>query len=293
MTARRRRRWPGPPSRPPASPTCGPTAACAGWAWPSTSRRPTPAGRTWYFDVAGPNSAYRGGMVRSETVWRALGRAHVMAARGIAPFVVLTTQLPRPGYRGRPGPAGAGAGRDLRRRRPARPPTPGAARRLRRRPGAAPRCPGSGRPPTWRRGRLTWAAPEAWAPSSPARSCATIPRVSSWPRTSTRSTGCWPASWWPRPRAASCREGERAALRQALREERWGDAVFAFIARTGIAVDVYESTELHVGRRGRRRPARAAAHPPVHRVGGPASGVRAACGAVRRPGPFGRRRGRR
>ena len=35
-------------------------------------------------------------------------------------------------------------------------------------------------------------------------------------------------------------------LRQALREERWGDAVFAFIARTGVAVDVYESTELHV-----------------------------------------------
>ena len=54
-------------------------------------------GRTWYFDVAGANSAYRGGMVRSETVWRALGRAHVMAARGVAPFVVLTTQLPRPG----------------------------------------------------------------------------------------------------------------------------------------------------------------------------------------------------
>ena len=31
----------------------------------------------------------------------------------------------------------------------------------------------------------------------------------------------------------------------ALREERWGDAVFAFIARTGMAVDVYESTDLH------------------------------------------------
>jgi DNA modification methylase len=55
------------------------------------------AGRTWYFDVAGPNSAYRGGMVRSETVWRALGRAHVMAAGGHAPFVVLTTQPPRTG----------------------------------------------------------------------------------------------------------------------------------------------------------------------------------------------------
>jgi site-specific DNA-methyltransferase (adenine-specific) len=54
-------------------------------------------GRTWYFDVAGPNSAYRGGMARSETVWRALGRAHVLAAGGHAPFVVLTTQLPRAG----------------------------------------------------------------------------------------------------------------------------------------------------------------------------------------------------
>ena len=55
------------------------------------------AGRTWYFDVAGPNSAYRGGMVRSETVWRALGRAHVLAATGITPFVILTSQLPRAG----------------------------------------------------------------------------------------------------------------------------------------------------------------------------------------------------
>jgi DNA modification methylase len=54
-------------------------------------------GRTWYFDVAGPNSAYRGGMARSETVWRALGRAHVLAAGGHTPFVVLTTQLPRAG----------------------------------------------------------------------------------------------------------------------------------------------------------------------------------------------------
>ena len=34
-------------------------------------------------------------------------------------------------------------------------------------------------------------------------------------------------------------------FRRALREERWGDAVFAFIARTGTAVDVYESTEMH------------------------------------------------
>jgi site-specific DNA-methyltransferase (adenine-specific) len=54
-------------------------------------------GRTWYFDLAGVNSAYRGGMARSETVWRTLGRAHVMAANGIAPLVVLTTLLPRDG----------------------------------------------------------------------------------------------------------------------------------------------------------------------------------------------------
>jgi DNA modification methylase len=54
-------------------------------------------GRTWYFDVAGPNSAFRGGMARSETVWRTLGRAHVLASVDVAPFVVLTTQLPRPG----------------------------------------------------------------------------------------------------------------------------------------------------------------------------------------------------
>jgi DNA modification methylase len=54
-------------------------------------------GRSWYFDLAGANSAYRGGMARSETVWRTLGRAHVMAANSIGPLVVLTTQLPRPG----------------------------------------------------------------------------------------------------------------------------------------------------------------------------------------------------
>lgn len=41
-------------------------------------------------------------------------------------------------------------------------------------------------------------------------------------------------------------EGECEELRRALREERWGDAVFAFITRTGTAVDVYESTNLHL-----------------------------------------------
>ncbi len=36
-------------------------------------------------------------MARSETVWRTLGRAHVMAANDMTPLVVLTTQLPRAG----------------------------------------------------------------------------------------------------------------------------------------------------------------------------------------------------
>src|ERR1700677_4883426 len=67
-------------------------------------------GRTWYFDVAGANSAYRGGMARSETVWRALGRAHVMAASGHAPLVVLTTQLPRSGTEADPAPRAPGPG---------------------------------------------------------------------------------------------------------------------------------------------------------------------------------------
>lgn len=38
--------------------------------------------------------------------------------------------------------------------------------------------------------------------------------------------------------------GERDALQLALTEQRWGDAVFAFISLTGVAVDVYESTDL-------------------------------------------------
>ncbi|HEX3795693.1 MAG TPA: hypothetical protein VHV57_14470 [Acidimicrobiales bacterium] len=40
--------------------------------------------------------------------------------------------------------------------------------------------------------------------------------------------------------------GERDALQLALTEERWGDAVFAYIDRTGIAVDVYEGTDLYI-----------------------------------------------
>jgi hypothetical protein len=58
------------------------------------------AGSTWHFDVAGSNSAYRGGMSKTDTVWRTLGRAHVMASKDVKPLVILTPQLPRLGSEG-------------------------------------------------------------------------------------------------------------------------------------------------------------------------------------------------
>jgi DNA modification methylase len=53
-------------------------------------------GEPWWFDVAGPFTSHQGGMLRSEVVWKLLGRAH--AIRGVAagtPLVLLTSHLPR------------------------------------------------------------------------------------------------------------------------------------------------------------------------------------------------------
>lgn len=53
-------------------------------------------GGEWWFDVAGANTSYRGGLARTETVWRTLGRANALRPRlGDRPLVVLTSQLPR------------------------------------------------------------------------------------------------------------------------------------------------------------------------------------------------------
>jgi DNA modification methylase len=50
----------------------------------------------WWFDVAGSNTTYRGGMVRTHVVWRTVGRAAALrGARNGRPLVVLTTRLPR------------------------------------------------------------------------------------------------------------------------------------------------------------------------------------------------------
>ncbi|MDQ1467449.1 MAG: modification methylase [Actinomycetota bacterium] len=55
------------------------------------------SGEPWYFDVSGAFKTHRGGLVRTDTVWRSLGRANALrdhVARGV-PLVFLTTHLPR------------------------------------------------------------------------------------------------------------------------------------------------------------------------------------------------------
>jgi hypothetical protein len=53
-------------------------------------------GDAWYFDVPGPFTTHRGGLARTDAVWRALGRACALrVARGDVPLVLLTTDLPR------------------------------------------------------------------------------------------------------------------------------------------------------------------------------------------------------
>ena len=53
-------------------------------------------GAPWFFEVAGPFTANRGGLLKTDTVWRSLGRAHAVRGRcPEVPFVLLTTDLPR------------------------------------------------------------------------------------------------------------------------------------------------------------------------------------------------------
>lgn len=65
------------------------------------------AGTLWHFDVSGAFTTTRGGLLRTDTVWKALGRAHVIANNrkgqsslvGV-PYVLLSSHLPRPGSEG-------------------------------------------------------------------------------------------------------------------------------------------------------------------------------------------------
>jgi DNA modification methylase len=57
-------------------------------------------GATWYFDVAGAFTSHRGGLQRSDVVWRSLGRAAALADHRVAgptpiPLVLLTSHVPK------------------------------------------------------------------------------------------------------------------------------------------------------------------------------------------------------
>jgi len=53
-------------------------------------------GVAWLFDVSGAFTSHRGGLLRTDTVWKSLGRAFALKhERGHAPLVFLTTHLPR------------------------------------------------------------------------------------------------------------------------------------------------------------------------------------------------------
>jgi site-specific DNA-methyltransferase (adenine-specific) len=56
----------------------------------------------WYFDVSGAFSSARGGLRRTDTLWKSLGRAHVLAnsEKQTTPVVLFTSHLPRPGTDG-------------------------------------------------------------------------------------------------------------------------------------------------------------------------------------------------
>jgi DNA modification methylase len=57
-------------------------------------------GESWYFDVTGAFTTTRGGLLRSDTVWKCLGRAHVLSRKGLGPLVFLTSHLPKRGGEG-------------------------------------------------------------------------------------------------------------------------------------------------------------------------------------------------
>jgi len=55
------------------------------------------SGRAWYVDVSGAFTVTPSGLAKSEGVWRALGRAALLAARELGPVLLLTSHLPAPG----------------------------------------------------------------------------------------------------------------------------------------------------------------------------------------------------
>ena len=56
-------------------------------------------GDQWYFDVSGAFTTTRGGLLRTDTVWKTLGRANVLRTSD-ARLVFITSHLPKPGSEG-------------------------------------------------------------------------------------------------------------------------------------------------------------------------------------------------
>ena len=53
-------------------------------------------GQKWHFDLSGAFTTPRAGLIRSETLWKSLGKVLVLTSRGIDRVVLLTTHLPPP-----------------------------------------------------------------------------------------------------------------------------------------------------------------------------------------------------
>lgn len=53
-------------------------------------------GKEWCFDVSGAFTSKRAGLIRTDTMWKTLGRANVLHQAGIERLVLLTTNLPKP-----------------------------------------------------------------------------------------------------------------------------------------------------------------------------------------------------
>lgn len=58
------------------------------------------AGAEWYFDVSGAFTSNRAGLIRTDTMWKSLGRANVLNQAGSSRLVLLTTNLPKAGSAG-------------------------------------------------------------------------------------------------------------------------------------------------------------------------------------------------
>ena len=57
-------------------------------------------GKLWFFDVTGSFTSHRAGLKRTDTLWKALGKAAVLHQVGNTPLVLLTTDAPSRGSAG-------------------------------------------------------------------------------------------------------------------------------------------------------------------------------------------------